>query len=42
MPDLMGAVAGTVADGSQTSFVQACLAAGERVGYDPKARASRR
>jgi hypothetical protein len=42
MPDLMGAVAGTVADGSRTSFVQACLAAGERVGYDPKARASRR
>ena len=38
-PDLLGAVAGTVADGGQTSSAQAWFAGGERVGYDSNARA---
>ena len=39
MPDLLGAVAGTVTDGGQTPSAQAWFAGGERVGYDSNARA---
>jgi len=39
MSDLLAAVAGTVTYGGQTSSAQAWFSAGERVGYDPRARA---
>jgi len=39
MFDQFGAVAGTVADRDQISSAQAWFADGERIGYDPKARA---
>jgi len=39
MSDLSGTVAGAVAYERQTSSAQAWFAGGERVGYDPKARA---
>jgi pimeloyl-ACP methyl ester carboxylesterase len=39
MPDLFGTVAGPVAYGGQTLSAQAWFEGGERVGYDPTARA---
>ena len=39
MPDLFEAVSRTVASGGQASSAQAWFAGGERVGYDPQARA---
>jgi pimeloyl-ACP methyl ester carboxylesterase len=39
MTNLIGAVAGTVAYGDQTSPAEAWFAGGERVGYDPRVRA---
>ena len=39
MSDLLETVAGAVAYGGQTSSAEAWFAGGERVGYDPRARA---